>query len=129
MFDFLLSYLGFIASYSSRYSSMYILRKKLYKRKLFTQVSFLGGLSNSVSLLPFITRQVLEMLLNVPPSVLSQVKKRLIAWNQKGCTVIKLPKKEKLKRKHIVLSHSSQYDSVSHLLSVFKLPIPSFVWK
>lgn len=79
MFDFLLSYLGFIASYSSRYSPMYILRKKLYKRKLFTQVSFLGGLSNSVSLLPFITRQVLEMLLNVPPSVLSQAKKRLIA--------------------------------------------------
>lgn len=73
MLDFLLSYLGFITPYSSRYSSMYILRKKLYNRKLFNQVFFLGGLSNSVSLLPFITRQALEMLLNVPPSVLSQV--------------------------------------------------------
>lgn len=128
MLDFLLSYLGFITPYSSRYSSMYILRKKLYNRKLFNEV-FLGGLSNSVSLLPFITRQALEMLLNVPPSVLSQVQKRLIAWKQKGCTVIKFPKKEKFRRKHIFLSHSSQYDCVSHLLSVFKLPIPSFVWK
>lgn len=78
---------------------MYILRKNYTREKLFTQVSFLGGLSNSVSLLPFITRQVLEMLLNVPPSVLSQAKKDLLHEIKKvAIPVIKLPKKEKLKR-------------------------------